>query len=781
MPPSLLAHALPGVCAPCPAVWRRGPRWLAGLLLALVSCLLPGVAQADAGSGPPGLQGAAGAAPATLSTRPQGPPGPRIALVLSGGGARGFAHIGVLRVLHEARIPVHAVWGTSMGAVIGGAYAAGRTPDELVELVQTTDWDAVLADRPPREALSARRREEDLVLPSRVEFALGLDGLTLPLATAGNSRLELALARLLPEGMHDRASNALPIPFGSVASDLLTGELVDQANMPVFQALRASLSVPGVFAPVRVGSRLLADGGLVRNLPVDLARAAGAELIIAVNVGTPLGPESELVSSLGVARQMLAILTEQNVMRSLSELAPGDILVAPDLSGVSFMDFKSYTRAMAAGEAAARRVIDRLRALALPPDAYAAHLAERQRARAAAAPQARLPLGRLQIQGQQRIDPRTLVARLGIQPEQPVGTQEVHEAAARLQGHGDLSSVSVDIQDRDGRRDVRLQVTESQWARSRLRLGLELASDFADASSFGVAAMHVASGFNRTGTELRTTARIGTLRQLEVEVWQPLATASPWFGTASLGHLAGPRDAFADGRRLGRLYVRDSELRLGVGSQIGDWGEARLSVVRGLSSVRELLPEEGPVRSVYDSQLVMSLRRDTLDSLGYPTRGSLISLVWGVPLGERDGPAPRNRRTEAIGLWAYRQGAWSGHAYVEAARAREGFAPRSLGGFWRLTGSEPDSLRGRSSLFARWVLARELLALAPVLGSAVRGGFSLELGGAFAADQAIRLGDMRPAASAFVSADTRLGPLYLGAGGTRGSQPRLYLFLGPIW
>ena len=701
--------------------------------------------------------------------------------MLSGGGARGFAHIGVLRVLHEARIPVDAVWGTSMGAVIGGAYAAGRTPEELVELVQTTDWDAVLADRPPRDALSPRRREEDLILPSRLEFALGRDGLSLPPATAGNSRLELALARLLPEGLHDRVSWALPIPFGSVASDLLTGELVNQASTPVFQALRASLSVPGVFAPVRVSGRLLADGGLVRNLPVDLARSAGADVIIAVNVGTPLGPESELISSLGVARQMLAILTEQNVMRSLSELVPGDILVAPDLSGVSFMDFKLHARAMAAGEAAARRVLDRLRALALPPDTFAAHLAARQLGRAAAAPAARLPLGQLRIEGQQRIDVRTLQSRLGLQREQALSTQDVHEAAARLHAHGDLASVSVEVQDRAGQRDVRLQVKESDWARSRLRLGLELASDFEDASSFSVAAMHVASGFNGLGTELRTTARIGSKRQLELEAWQPLGIGSPWFGTASLAHAAGPSDVFAESRRLGRIYVRGTELRFGTGREIGDWGEARLSVARSLSSVRVLLPEEGLLQSSYDSQLVLGFRRDTLDSLGFPTRGSLINLAWGVPLGDQDGPAPRNSRQELIALWAYRQGSWSGHVYLEAARARQGFASRALGGFWRLTGSEPDALRGRSTLLARWVFARELLPLAPALGSAVRGGFSLELGGAFTADQRISFAGMKEAASAFVSADTRLGPLYLGFGGTRGSQPRLYLFLGPIW
>jgi NTE family protein len=758
--------------------------WAAGWMLFGVLCasLVPSSATLAQAQTPAPIATEHAAAAAAPIPAPAVRPGrPRVALVLSGGGARGFAHIGVLRVLHEARVPVDIVWGTSMGAVVGGAYAAGRSPDELLAIVRTTDWDAVLADRPPRDTLSHRRREEDLALPSRLEFALGRDGLSLPPATAGNAVLELALARLLPEGLHDRLSRSLPIPFGSVASDLLTGELVDQSGTPVFQALRASLSVPGVFSPVRVQGRLLVDGGLVRNLPVDLARTAGADVVIAVNVGTPLGGENELGSSLGVARQMLGILTEQNVMRSLAELTPRDILIAPDLSGVSFMDFNASAKAIAVGEAAARQMLGRLQALALPEPVYAAHLAARQLQREAAAPVARLPLGRLSIDGEQRLNERTLVARTGLVPGQPVSTQQVHEAAARLQGHGDLSRVDVSVQDADGQRNVQLQVTESTWSRSRLRLGLELASDFEDASSFSVAAMHVAAPLNTWGTELRTVARIGTRRSLDLQLWQPLGPTSPWSGTFGLQHLSGPQDIFEGERRLGRLYVRNTELSLGLAREIGAAGELRLGVARSMSRIRTLLPVESAGASGFDRQLLVGLRSDTLDSVGFPTQGHVTDIVWRTPLGAREGDAPRNSRVQGVGLWAFRGGVWSGHVYVEGARAREGLAPRALGGFWRLTGTEPESLWGRSLVFGRWVLARDWVALAPALGRAVRGGFSVEMGGAFASGVPVRLDGMKTAGSVFLSADTRLGPLYLGVGGTQGSQPRMYLFLGPIW
>ena len=279
---------------------------------------------------------------------------PRIALVLSGGGARAFAHIGVLRALHDLRVPVDLVVGTSMGSVVGGAYAAGASIADLERMARNTDWDRVVADRPAREDLQFRRREEDVLLPSRIEFGVHRDGVTLPPSAAGNAALEKTLGRLIPAGAHDRPVSQLALPFRSVASDLVTGDLVDLVDTPLFLTMRASLAVPGVFAPVRVNSRLVVDGGLVLNLPIDMAHKMGADIVIAVNVGTPLAPEKNLGSALGVAQQMINILTEQNVQRSIKELGARDVLIAPVMDGFSFLDFRNVEGAMKAGELATR-------------------------------------------------------------------------------------------------------------------------------------------------------------------------------------------------------------------------------------------------------------------------------------------------------------------------------------------------------------------------------------------------------------------------------------------
>ncbi|MBL8330277.1 MAG: patatin-like phospholipase family protein [Rubrivivax sp.] len=734
---------------------------------------------------PPALAEPAAQAAAAFATLP-GPAAaagvrPRVALVLSGGGARGFAHLGVLKVLHEYRVPVDLVWGTSMGAVVGGAYAAGRSTEELEQLVRTIDWVGMFDDRPPRETLSPRRREEDILLPSRVEFALNREGLSLPPSTAGNAALELALARLLPEGLHQRPSRDLPIPFGSVASDILTGAVVNQAETPVFQALRASLSVPGVFSPVRVNQRLLVDGGLVRNLPVDLARAAGAEVIIAVNVGTPLNDdEKELGSSLGVMRQMLALLTEQNVTQSLSELTARDLLITPELGGVGFLAFKSYARAERAGAEAARRSAQKLQALSLSPEAWAEHLAAREALRNSAA-RPPLPLASVRASGVQKLDEASLAATAGLRIGQPVTTEKAYEAATRLYGDGHVSRVAVAVNDIAGERHVTLQVDEAEWARSRLRLGLEMSSDFRDSSAFTLAGMHVLGPLNRLGAEWRTVARIGSRRELTTEWWQPLAAGSPWFGSAVLDLRGGPQDVYRGNTLTSRVSTRSREVTLQLGRQLGGWGELRLGASSGRYTLRSLLPVIDEELSVKVRQWLFQLRGDTLDSLGYPTSGHLLGLEWQRPFGGDDGDT-RTSRMLIQGLKAFSWGPWSGHVYGERGRATgEASAPLGLGGFWRLTGLPLESLQGQSTVLGRLVLARELAALPPVLGRAVRAGFSLEAGNALSEGESLAWAALRKAGSLFLSADTRFGPVYLAVGGWRGQPAKLYLFLGPIW
>ena len=746
--------------------WSRARRWLIVALAPWLSGLPPVCAQTAPSTGPESAR-------------------PRVALVLSGGGARGLAHIGVLKVLRDLKVPVDIVVGTSMGSVIGGAYAAGRSIDDLEAIVRATAWDDVLSDRSTREQSSWRRREEDLILPSRLDFALGRKGLSLPPSAAANFALEEALARLLPAHRREQSAGSLALPFRSLAADLLTGDLVELDTAPLMQALRASLSVPGVFEPVRVQGRLLVDGGLVRNLPVDIARAMGAQVVIAVNVGTPLAPEESLRTSLDVAQQMLTLLTEQNVQRSLSELGPSDVLMSPDLKGIGVVDFGQYDRIIRAGAEAARQVAARLALLAVAPPAYAD--LEAQRLAPAGPPDRAWPLGSIKVQGAQRIDARTLVAQSGLEAGRPATLEDVRAAAARLHGRGDLARVEAVVTDAtsdDGpglRRDVSLRVTEADWAHSRLRLGLELRSDFSDDNAFGVSAMHVASSLNAWGAELRTLVGVGTQRGLSTEWWQPLGAGSPWYASASLGYSAGSRDLFAERRRQLRLGYKALWSSWGLGYRLGEWGDLQLSRTQAAYRVRSLIPEDpSSSLSFSTSSLSLDLTVDTLDPIAFPVRGVLLSAQWSRTKAQSiETRLPSQSQSAA--MRAFSQGEWGGHVYGEWARTRGAAAPLALGGFLRLSGTDPESIEGNTVVLGRLVLARRIGSLPVPFGNAIRAGFSFELGNGFTDGQAIRLTDLKGAGSAFLALDTRFGPLYLGAGATGGRLGTFYIYLGPFW
>ena len=744
---------------------------LAGCVAAL--CALPPAAAADAPAvtvSPVPAQ----VTPAPVAARP------RIALVLSGGGARGLAHIGVLKVLKELHVPIDMVVGTSMGGVVGGAYAAGASVADLEKMARETNWARVVADRPPRDELAFRRREEDLLLPSRIEFGTSRNGISTPPSAASNAALEMALNRLLPAGMRDRPASQLPLPFRSVASDLVNGELVELVDTPLFLSMRASLAVPGVFAPVRVNNRLVVDGGLVRNLPVDMARAMGADIIIAVNVGTPLAPEKELGSAIGVAQQMLQILTEQNVQRSLKELRPQDILVAPDLTGVSFLDFENYARAMRAGEQAAQALAARLAPLALPPEQYAAR--EQLRLAAPALLDVALPLTRLAVESEGDINPRILQAQSGLVEGQSVSQEDVLKAAARLYGRGDVARVETDVVDSGDQRTVTIKAVEAPWASNRLRVGLEMASDFRDSNTFALKLLHVRSNLNSWGGELRSMVQIGTTRNFGVQYWQPLGAGNPWYIAPSFQYNSQAIDLFDKGRRSARVAYSGQSAALVLGRQFGFWGDLQFGITRsevkaGLSIPADpAYPEE---RALGTNQFVQ-FRVDTLDSPGFPTRGVLLDATWTRSATTGTGESGLGR-SAITGLKAFGRGNWAGHVYGEWARAQRGEAPLSLGGFLRLSGTQFESVTGRSVALARFVMARRIGSLPSTLGGAVRAGFSLEMGGGFDQNEHWKSTKFTQASSAFISVDTRFGPVYVASGASKGGESTLYLFLGPVW
>ncbi len=356
---------------------------------------------------------------------------PKICLVLSGGGARGAAHVGVIKVLEEYRVPIHCIAGNSMGALVGAAYATGTTVAEMDEILAGISTELLFKEKPPRKELAMRRKQDDYTILFGPEVGIRDGKLTLPKGVVSGVQLETVLRRLSKEKGYFQFDK-LPIPYRAVATDLATGKVVVFSEGELANVMRASMSVPVAIDPVEISGKLLVDGMLTQNLPVETGLTMGPDIIIAVNVGTPLLKRDELNSVLGVSAQVLSILTEQNVQTSLSLLKPGDILITPDLGNYSTGDFDNLPQISPLGEEAARKVGEQLAKLSIPAEEYAAL---RRRQMVASIPSLQ-PVDEIRFENLKRVNPETVQEVMETQAGQPIHQEMLDRDMRRIYGTG---------------------------------------------------------------------------------------------------------------------------------------------------------------------------------------------------------------------------------------------------------------------------------------------------------------------------------------------------------
>src|SRR6185436_6677736 len=273
----------------------------------------------------------------------------------------GIAHVGVLKALEEMRIPIACVTGTSMGAIVGGTFAAGVTPEKLQEVVLKTNWDEVFRDQPPRQEIAIRRKADDYKTLFRPEFGVKNGGLALPTGVIAGVSIEAFFRVLTAEAYDVSDFSKLPIPFRAMATDIETGDSVVLDKGSIAQAMRASMSVPGALAPVEIGGKLLVDGGIANNLPIDEARKLCADVVIAVNISTPPLKREEITSALSVSLQLVNLLGKATVEAQLKDMRPTDVLISPELGDISSSSFDRSKDAIRIGEEAARAMSESLR------------------------------------------------------------------------------------------------------------------------------------------------------------------------------------------------------------------------------------------------------------------------------------------------------------------------------------------------------------------------------------------------------------------------------------
>ncbi|MWV16996.1 BamA/TamA family outer membrane protein [Pseudomonas sp. L-22-4S-12] len=698
--------------------------------------------------------------------------------MLSGGGARGAAHVGVLRVLEEYRVPVHCIAGTSMGSLVGAAYATGTTLPEMDVILSSISTELLFKEEPPRQELAMRRKQDDYEILFTPEVGLSKGEVKLGKGIVTGVQLETVL-RQLSKTKGYQHFDRLPIPYRAVATDLVTGQAVVFEEGELANVMRASMSVPGAVAPAEFNGMMLVDGMLTSNLPVETARQMGADVIIAVNVGTPLLKREQLNGILGVSGQMLSILTEQNVQASLASLQPQDILISPELGDYATGDFDALPHIAPLGEAATRKMEQRLRPLALPPAEYAAL---RQQQTHQAKPE-QLVVDRIRFDNLQRVNPQALVGLVDTQVGQPIDQAVLDKDMRRLYGTGDFEHVSYRVLEEDGQRVLAIDAVEKTWGPDYLRFGLGLASDFDGDSSFNLLGSHRQTWLNDRGAEWRNDIQIGQTTSWQSEWYQPLSAGNPLFVAPHLAITQRSADLYDDDRRIGTYDMFSTLAGVDVGSQFNRYGELRLGLVTGqVSPSLDSGPDylEPLDKRLQAGALTARLRLDQIDSANFPRSG------WRGELNVFDSQQALGAEEEYA--------KWSGslnsaisfgpHTFNFALFAADKLGNEPLpnheyfqwGGFLKQSGYAPDQLLGESLQFGRLMYYHRIMQGTLLEGA--YGGISMEVGRVGEPLVKSNSDDWILSNSLFIGTDSPLGPLYLGYGRADDGNSSLYFYLG---
>ncbi len=371
---------------------------------------------------------------------------PRIGLVLGGGGARGYAHVGVLKKLEEMRIPFDYITGTSMGSIVGGFLATGMQSDELGQVVREADWDDMFKDSTSREDEPFRRKADDDLGLFGPKLGIGKDSSLLPKGVVSGQKVIFMFESVTSQRVNTSDFDQLPIPFRAIATDIVSGSMVVIADGELSMAMRASMAVPAVFDPVRRDGYLLVDGGLVRNLPVDVARDMGADVVIAVDVGTKLAGKSELTNALAIVYQMSGLLTVYNTNEQIRTLGENDVLITPELGDeVGSADFKKLDVAIPIGYAAAEAMQDQLQKYSLSESAYHAW---RQQVDACVDGPSQVHF--VQLDNQSRFSDEVILKLITIKPGEPLDLAQLDHDLKQIYGLGFIRQARYNVVDQDG-------------------------------------------------------------------------------------------------------------------------------------------------------------------------------------------------------------------------------------------------------------------------------------------------------------------------------------------
>jgi NTE family protein len=617
-----------------------------------------------------------------------------------------------------------------------------------------------------------------------LELGIGKGGVKVPSGIFAGQEVNALLRRMTTRAIGVKTFDDLQIPFRAVATDLRTGELVVLDHGELAAAMRASMAVPGAFTPEVIDGRVLVDGGLRQNLPVQTVRAMGADIVIAVDLGTTTPIDSQLANPIGVAQQMVNILLDLNVYASRDALKPEDVLISPQVQKFSSGDFGKGTELVPIGEKAARAVRDKLVALSLPRTQYALFRQAQQARSKARSEGARVEVDWSHLR---HVNPAYVRDQFAAD-EHPGALDEnrIEYKISRLLGEGDYERIDYRYEDQpDGERVLVITPREKPWGPGYLRLGVQLATDFKEDTYFNLIGSYRRAWLNRLGGEWRNNFSLGRTTALGTELYQPVFLGGGLFVAPSLGIGQTSHNLFIGNSPVASYRIQSAGGKMDIGWTFDPYAELRLGVQRTeyryIPSVAlPLFPEV----HIAEGGVVTGFTVDRLDSSSFPREGYFLSATYLHEIAGL-GADTEYQKVTFDALTAFSKGPHTLQLELKGGGAIDGqleiYDLQYMGGLFNLSGYLIDQLQGQKSVLGRAAYYYRL-ATVPVLLRGLYVGLSLEAGQVYGRLDGSSAKGLLPSAAVFIGADSALGPFYLAYGHAfDASLNAIYFYLGKFY
>ncbi len=715
-------------------------------------------------------------ATASLAQSATAPARPRIGLVLAGGGAKGGAHVGVLKVLEELHVPIDCIAGTSMGALVGGGYASGIPAADLQRFVTTIDWKKVVGSQGRRELEPIEQKRAGTTYSNEFEFGLGRGSLHVPGGLVNTSNVEDLLRSYVASARLETNFDRLPIPYRAVATDMVTGRMVVLRDGDLATAMRASMAIPGAFAPVIMDDMILSDGGLVRNIPIDVARGLCADVVIVVNLVEPAVDPQRLQSALQLLGRTMDVMIEANEQLQLQTLGPGDVRIDVEMGTITTADFERVPETIPLGESAARSQAQALARYSMPAAQY-----EAWRRAVTTSQDIQAHLAGVRFEGLQHVNPEYLASLDRVKAGDIVDSAAISREAQRMSVLQDLDSVGYRLDGDRATPTLTWLPREKVYGPNYLKFDLGLYASVEGDLTFGLYGRHVRTWVNPLGAQWRNELQFGGQQLVATSFYQPLDVSQRWFIEPRAAYSRSIEDVFLEDERISRYSFRDAGAQLDVGANVGRHAQLRLGYLYDQRDIEvdigsTLMPEHSPV----DAGLILGAQYDSRDSGFSPTEGMTAALEYMYADDALGGDRGWERAELGVGLavplrrdvlWVTAAGGTDMRNDLPPDRA---FA---LGG----PGSFPGLELGELRVGSYWTVGTSYLwnikEIMPVKNFALYVGGRIVGGAVYDRIDTGRTGELY-GGSVFLTGRTMFGPLTLGIGATSTESWSAWLSIG---